>query len=264
MKTFFSLSLLFIPSIIYPQSLPIFMDGRTDDWNIPVPTYIDSENDGNINDFKYFSVTNDEQFLFIKIKITPFLKLTEDNQLSIFIDGDNNSSTGYQVNGIGAELRFNFGTRNGFNYHTNTSITHSSIQFRSLPTVTDTTYEIAIGRQFIPPANGTGTIRIFFTDNSSNGDWMPNSGETFDYNFDETPTEPVVPIELSREDTSLLRVMNWNVLNDGLLDPGREQIFTRILQVINPDVIGFNEMWNSSVSQVQNKLNNILPLQTGN
>jgi len=264
MKTFFSLSLLFIPSIIYPQSLPIFMDGRTDDWNIPVPTYIDSENDCNINDFKYFSVTNDEQFLFIKIKITPFLKLTEDNQLSLFIDGDNNSSTGYQVNGIGAELRFNFGTRNGFNYHTNTSITHSSIQFRSLPTVTDTTYEIAIGRQFIPPANGTGTIRIFFTDNSSNGDWMPNSGETFDYNFDETPTEPVVPIELSREDTSLLRVMNWNVLNDGLLDPGREQIFTRILQVINPDVIGFNEMWNSSVSQVQNKLNNILPLQTGN
>lgn len=252
-----------ISTIIYTQSLPIFLDGRTDDWNVPVPTYYDSENDGNIYDFKYVSVTNDEQFLFIKIKITPFLKLLEDNQIAVFIDGDNNSSTGYQINGIGAELRFNFGTRNGFNYYTNNSITHSGIQFRSLPTVTDTTYEIAIGRQFIPPASGTGTIKIFFIDNSTNGDWMPNSGEAFEYTFDITPTEPLIPIELSREDTSLLRVMNWNTLNDGLLDPNREQNFARVLLAINPDIIAFNEMWNSTTSQIQSKLNTILPLQTG-
>ncbi len=37
--------------------------------------------------------------------------------------------------------------------------------------------------------------------------------------FDETPTEPLIPTEINREDTSFLRVMNWNVLNDGLLDP---------------------------------------------
>lgn len=252
-----------ISTIIYTQSLPIFLDGRTDDWNVPVPTYIDAENDGISYDFKYISVTNDENFLYIKIKITPFLKLLEDNQIAVFIDGDNNSSTGYQINGIGAELRFNFGDRNGFNYYTNNSITHSGIQFRGLPTVTDTTYEIAIGRQHIPPASGTGTIKIFFIDNSTNGDWMPNNGEVFEYTFDETPTEPLIPIELSREDTSLLRVMNWNALNDGLLDPNREQNFARVLQVINPDIIAFNEMWNSTTSQIQSKLNTILPLQTG-
>ncbi|MBE0570237.1 MAG: T9SS type A sorting domain-containing protein, partial [Ignavibacteriaceae bacterium] len=249
--------------IIYTQSLPILLDGKTDDWNVLVPTYYDSENDGSIYDFKYISVTNDEQFLFIKLRISPFLKLLEDNQISVFIDGDNNSTTGYQINGIGAELRFNFGARNGFNYYTNNSITHSSIQFRSLPTVTDTTYEIAIGRQYIPPANGAGTIKLFLIDGASNGDWMPNSGNTFEYTFDETPTEPLIPIELSREDTSLLRVMNWNALNDGLLDPNREQNFARVLQVINPDIIAFNEMWNSTTSQIQSKLNTILPLQTG-
>jgi hypothetical protein len=263
MKIFFATYFLLVPHSIFSQSLPIFLDGRTDDWNISVPTYIDIENDGSIYDFKHFSVTNDEKFLFFRIKITPFLKLVEDNQLLLYIDGDNNSSTGFQINGIGAELRFNFGTRNGFNYFTNTSLTHSSIQFRSFPTVTDTVFEFAIGRQFIPPANGTGTIRIFFVDNSSNGDRMPNNGSTFEFTFDETPTEPLVPIEISREDTSLLRVMNWNVLNDGLLDPNREQNFARVLQAINPDVIGFNEMWNSTVSEVQNKLNNILLLQTG-
>ena len=263
MRNLLIILLFLIFKLIYAQSLPIFLDGRTNDWNESVPTYIDTGNDGNIYDFKYFSVTNDEQFLFIKIKITPFLKLLEDNQISVFIDGDNDNNTGYQINGIGAELRFNFGTRNGFNYYTNNSITHSSIQFRSLPTVTDTTYEIAVGRQHIPPASGTESIKIFFIDNSTNGDWMPSSGEAFEYTFDETPTEPLVPIELSKEDTSLLRVMNWNVLNDGLLDPSREQSFARIFQAINPDIIAFNEMWNSTTSQIQSKLNNILPLQTG-
>ncbi|OGU64028.1 MAG: hypothetical protein A2W30_10195 [Ignavibacteria bacterium RBG_16_36_9] len=259
MKRLFILFLLLFPMILLPQSLPIFLDGRTDDWNVPVPTYIDSENDGSVYDFKYLSVTNDEQFLFIRLKITPFLKLLEDNQLSIFIDGDNNSLTGYEINGIGAELRFNFGARNGFNYYTNTSITHSNIQFRGLPTITDTTYEIAIGKQFIPPINGTGTIRIFLIDGASNGDWMPNSGNTFEYTFDETPTEPLIPTEINREDTSFLRIMDWNVLNDGLLDPSRQLNFSRVLQAIKPDIICFNECFSSSATQVKNAVNQMLP-----
>jgi len=249
-----------VSTIIYTQSLPIFLDGRTNDWNIPVPTYIDSENDGSVYDFKYLSVTNDEQFLFIRLKITPFLKLLEDNQLSIFIDGDNNSSTGFQINGIGAELRFNFGTRDGTRYYNGTTyISHSDIQFRGLPTVTDTVYEIAIGKQFIPPINGTGTIRIFLIDGASNGDWMPNSGNTFEYTFDETPTEPLIPTEINREDTSFLRIMDWNVLNDGLLDPSRQLNFSRVLQAIKPDIICFNECFSSSATQVKNAVNQMLP-----
>lgn len=263
MKLFLLVILCFTSNLALSQSIPIFLDGRTDDWNIPVPTYIDSENDGNIYDFKYFSVTNDEQFLFIKIKITPFIKLFEDNQIAIFIDGDNNSSTGFPINGIGAELRYNLGSRNGFNYQTNNSFSHSAIKFRGLPTVTDTVFEIAIGRQFIPPSNGTNTIKILFADFAANGDRMPDNGDTFEYAFDETPTLPIIPIELAKEDTSLLRIMNWNVYNDGLIDQNRQQYYNRILQAINPDIIAFNEMWNSTVSQVQSRLNSILPLQNG-
>jgi endonuclease/exonuclease/phosphatase family metal-dependent hydrolase len=259
MKNVFTMIIFLFPLIILPQSLPIFLDGRTDDWNIPLPTYIDTENDGNVYDFKYISVTNDEKFLFIRLKLTPFIKLLEDNQLLMYIDGDNNSSTGYQINSIGAELRFNFGTANGYNYFTNSSITHSSIQFRSFPTVTDTTYEIAIGRQYIPPLNGTGTIRFFLIDGATNGDWMPNNGETFNYTFDEAPTETLIPTEISREDTSFLRIINWNVLNDGLLNPGRQANFTRILQAINPDIMCFNEFFGSSAVQVKNAISQMLP-----
>lgn len=259
----FSILILFYTNAV-SQSLPIFLDGRTDDWNLPVPTYNDSENDGNLYDFKYVSVTNDEHFLFFRIKITPLLKLVEYNQLSIYIDGDNNSSTGFFINSIGAELRFDFGERSGINYYNGgAQFTHPDIQFRSMPTVTDTTFEFAIGRQFIPPANGTGTIKLFFIDGDSNGDWMPNSGETFEYTFDDTPTTSLIPTELSREDTSLLRIMNWNVLFDGLLDPQRDDSFERILQAVNPDIICFNEFFNSSATQVKNAIDQMLPLPGG-
>jgi len=252
-----------ISSNALSQSQPIFLDGRTDDWSQLSPTYTDNQNEGGTYDFKYFSAANDENFLYLKIKVTPFLKLLENNLISAYIDGDNNSSTGFQINGIGAELRFGFGSRSGFNYYTNSSANHSSLRFRSLPTVTDTVFEMAIGRQQIPPAGGSGTIKIFFADNSASGDQMPDNGTTFSYTFDNTPTAPLNPVEINREDTTLLRVMNWNTLEDGLTDPPREQSFRRLLQAVKPDVIGFNEMWNSTASEVQTKLNSFLPLQNG-
>ncbi len=263
MKIKLLLLVLFTTCCLYAQSLPIFLDGRFDDWDQQAPAYIDTEGDGNVYDFKSLSVTNDEQFLFIKLVVTPIFKLLEDNNISIFIDGDNNHNTGFQINGIGAELRFDFGQRNGFNYYTNTPIKHADIQFRSLPTVTDSIYEIAIGRQFIPPSNGTGTIRIFFIDNSSGGDWMPNQGETFEYTFDDTPTPPVETIDINREDSLYLRIMNWNVYNDGIVDPQRQQYYQRILQAINPDIIGFNEVFQSTAAQVRNVMNQMLPLPNG-
>jgi endonuclease/exonuclease/phosphatase family metal-dependent hydrolase len=259
---------LFTFNNLFAQSLPIFLDGKTDDWNIPVPIFIDDIGDGNIFDFRYFSVTNDEQFLFIRLNYTPESKLVEDNQLALYIDGDNNIGTGVVVNGIGAELRWDFGFRGG-EFYTNgtTQVGFPEIQYRSLPTVTDTTYEIAVGRNVMPngvdPLFSSSTIKIFFRDNASNGDWMPNSGETFSYTFDDTPTPPVNLIEINREDTTLLRVMNYNILQDGILDPQREQYFTRILQAINADIMCFNENWNTTESQMQNKMNEILPLPGG-
>ncbi|MCZ6702304.1 MAG: T9SS type A sorting domain-containing protein [Ignavibacteria bacterium] len=265
------LLLLFLCTLLtnsFSQSLPILLDGKTDEWNIPVPTYIDDIGDGNIFDFRYFSVTNDEDFLFIRLNLLPENKLVEDNLLTLYIDGDDNSGTGVLVNGIGAELRWDFGFRNGTFYKNGqTFISFPEIQYRSLPTVTDTTYEIAIGRNVLPNGSDqlftSSTIKIFFKDNVINGDWMPNNGEVFEYSFDDTPTPPIDLIEINREDNSYLRIMNYNILFDGLLDPAKEQYFTRILQAIQPDIICFNEFFDSDAIQVQSKINEMLPLPNG-
>ena len=112
MKTAFALIFtICLINISYSQSLPIFLDGKTGDWNIPLPTYVDDVADGNQFDFRYFSVTNDEEFLFIRLHLTPEMKLLENNLLSIYVDGDNNLATGFAVNGIGAELKWDFGIR---------------------------------------------------------------------------------------------------------------------------------------------------------
>lgn len=260
--------ILFYCAELSGQSLPIFLDGRTGDWNVSVPIYTDDDNDGNIFDFKSFSVTNDENFLFIKFILTPEMKLIENNDISVYIDGDNNSATGVSINGIGAELRWDFGFRTGqFFKNGTTDISFPGIQYRNLPTVTDTTYEIAIGRDVKP--NGSDflftsqTIKLLFVDTETSGDWAPNSGETFEYIFDDTPTPLVDLIEINREDTSYLRIMNWNVEWDGLLDPLRENSFERILQAVQPDIICFNEFFNSSADQVRNKINQMLPLPGG-
>ena len=265
--------LLFSPfiliSVLNAQSLPIFLDGKTDDWNVAVPTYVDDEDDGSNYDFKYFAVTNDEEFLFIRLNASPEFKLTENNLISIYIDGDNDSTTGLPVNGIGAELKWDSGARTGVFYKNgSTAISHADIIYRSMPTVTDTVYEIAIGRGAKP--NGTdslftsSTIKIFFRDNSSNGDWMPNNGETFSFTFDSTATPRVNLIEISKEDTSLLRVMDWNVLSDGLTSSSRQQYFARILKAVNPEIICFSECVNSTPQQVKQAMDTILPLANSN
>jgi endonuclease/exonuclease/phosphatase family metal-dependent hydrolase len=113
------------------------------------------------------------------------------------------------------------------------------------------------------PLFSSSSIKIFFRDNDTNGDWMPNNGEVFEYTFDETPTPPVDLIEINKENPAFLRVMNYNVLNDGLTDPVSQVYFTRILQAVQPDIICFNELWNTTAAQVQTLLDNILPLQNG-
>jgi len=261
----FIISLVSLPVISFAQSVPIFLDGKVDDWNVPVPTYTDTEGDGNNYDFKNFAVTNDEEFLFIQLNINPECKLMEDNLLSLYIDGDDDSTTGLLINGLGAELEWDFGFRNGTFYKNgSTVISYPDIIYRSLPTVTDTTYEIAIGRNALP--NGTdslftsSTIKLFFSDNELNGDWMPDSGETFEYTFDESPTPPVDLIRINKEDTTLLRVMDWNVLNDGLTSSSRQQYFARILQAVNPDIICFSECVSSTAEDVKQVMDQILPL----
>ncbi len=70
---------------------------------------------------------------------------------------------------------------------------------------------------------------------------MPNEDQTLIFTFNDIYHEPVELIEINKEDPELLRVMAYNTLGNGLNDNNRIDRFVRIINTINPQIIGFNE-----------------------
>jgi endonuclease/exonuclease/phosphatase family metal-dependent hydrolase len=129
----------------------------------------------------------------------------------------------------------------------------SSVQFRALPSITSDEFEIAIGRHPFGESIFNDTIAIVIKENHSN-DFIPNEGEILTFTFDDTYHEPVELIEINKEDPELLRVMAYNTLNNGLQDIDRIDNFIRIINAINPQIIGFNETGDTSEEDVNDLL----------
>ena len=260
---------MFLSVEISGQALPIVIDGRFDDWQNSEANYTDVYGSGNSINLLNFSVSNDEDFLFIRFSAENEFLLNDYNELFLEIDTDNDSHTGYYINGIGAELRWGFGEREGYFYlyKQSISIYFSDIRFRAMPTVTSPEFEIAIGRDVKPdgvnPLFTNDTIRICFRDNGTNGDIMPDEGEIFSYVFDNNPVTPYQLIDFGKDDPETLRLLSYNVLSDGINDPERIPSFKRIISAINPDIITFNECWETNRYEARDFLNNILPLSGG-
>lgn len=266
MRYFFSVVLFFTCFGLFGQALPISIDGRFDDWQTSNISFSDAAGDGGVLDLISFKVSNDSSNLYILLELSESFRLNTENELYLEIDGDNNASTGYAINGIGAELGWKFGGRYGF-YNTTitTQIEHPSISFVAAPTVTSNIFEIAIARDAQPTGSDflftSDTVKICFVDQSTGGDYMPNQGTTFTYVFDQAVIAPPAPIDLVKADTSYVRLMTFNTLFNGLTDQNRIPAFGRIFQAIQPDIITFNECWDTQYYEAADFLDTYLPLQ---
>lgn len=250
------------------QTLPIAIDGQFNDWTTAAVSFEDGVDAASGNDLLRMSVANDEKYLFIRFEVSQEVVLTDNNDLTLFIDGDNNQLTGKSINGIGAELELRLGDRDGIFYFGNSQWYHdlSDVKFHSLPTFGGKVFEIAIGRSVKPNGSTnlfTGNkIRLYFQ-NGTAGDKMPNTGQTFTYTFSSNPSPVYQPIDLQRLSPDHLRLMTWNVLSDGLLDIVRKPHFQRVLVAIQPDIVTFNECWNMTAAQAVTFMNTALPLGNG-
>ena len=145
-------------------------------------------------------------------------------------------------------------------------ISHSDIGLVAAPTVTSTQFEVAIDR-YAQPVNGKAlfpgdTIGIVFAD-TVGGDLLPDTGMGLTYTFDNTPLPPLPSLSIGRADTGYLRVLTYNVLSDGIFDPWREEYFERILKAVNPDIIGFEEIYDHNAEQTAAQMESILPSAGG-
>lgn len=250
------------------QTLPIAIDGQFGDWTSAASGLEDPGGGGAGIDLLRMAVANDGDYLFIRFELDQEVVLTDGNDLTLFIDGDQNSATGKPINGIGAELELRLGDRDGIFYHGNSTYYHDlgGVGFVGLPSFSAKIFELAIRRDAKPdgvfPVFSGNKARVFIQ-NGLSGDKMPNAGQTFSYTFDTSAAPAYLPISLEKNSPSYLRLMTWNTLADGLLDIVRKASFQRIVHAINPDIITFNECWDMTAAQAKTFMNTALPLASG-
>lgn len=255
----------------HPQSTAITIDEDYSDWIAGLANFSDGIDNGGGIDLIDFTVTNDENWLYIHFSMDTELDLTDDiipHTLWLYLDTDDDPSTGFLAQaGYGAELGLNFKEHFAwFNTpNPDVQVNYADCQIRFLPTVSSKQFEFAINRNAMPDGVtalfNNPTIRILFKE-TNDGDEMPDQGEVFSYTFDETPVEPYVNVELNKINPDLIRVVVYNTWANGLVNAGRVDNFESVVTALSPDIIGFSESGGTDPVAVKNLLDTWLPLGT--
>jgi endonuclease/exonuclease/phosphatase family metal-dependent hydrolase len=246
--------------------MPIQLDGFFDDWAEVQPLHTDPAGDGGTVDFRAVAVANDQDYLYIRFEVTGDVQPDEQQSMDLYLDTDMNAATGTAYGGIGAELVWKFGLRNGTfrPAGTSTTVYHDNIGLMMGPTVSNNQFEVALKRSIIPAGSAVlmpnATVRFLLRDETS-GDLCPNTG-SISYTF--TPGSDVPPtIPLARDSASHLRIASWNILQDGIFDAAKQPAQNRLLDAIDPDVLLFCEVFNHSAAQTKTQLETFLPSGAG-
>ena len=239
---------------------PINIDGQFQDWENVTLAYSDMAGDGMSADFADVKITYDQEFLFIYFSFHNGEYLMQDwNAFHLYIDVDNDSSTGLDYNGIGAELDWTFGQREGVFYSNvgSMGIWQNDLTLRIGPTITSSEFEIAIARNSdIMTLNGSQVLvegRIVIAEAPPNSDIVPNEPGGISFNIGEDTIPLPEPISLERRHEDDIRIVTYNTLWNGILEEDRQPSFQRIFQALDPDVIVLQEHtdWNEIQTIVQ-------------
>lgn len=245
------------------QGQTISIDENFSDWEA-VPTFVNEEPDdaesGDI-DFTGFKITNDDRFIYFYLEVDSEILLQQFHDITLLIDVDDDPETGQAFSGIGYELRYNLGQREGeVNLAGQTVINSYDIGLVSAPTVTSNRFEIKINRD--AEINGTpifnsDSIAILFRSQSAGGDLVPDSPSSHSYTFNHNSYSPT-SYSLEKHDANDLRFMTYNVLRDNLFEAGLKENFERIFKAIQPDIIGLEEVYNHSGEEAANLMQEFL------
>ena len=244
---------------------PITIDGLFDDWAEVDISYSDSQGDGVDADFADIKITYDNDFLFIYFNVHDGEYLMQDwNEFHLYIDADNDTTTGYYINGIGAELDWLFGDRSGSYYIMDgiIDIYQNDLTLRMAPTITNHEFEICISRNSnVLTMDGTQVLvegKVILTDTGQNADQIPDENGGISFSIGEDYIMPPTPITFDKRDETDIRLVTHNVWSSSLLDPNYEVYFQRIYQALDPDIVALQEMYENT-NQLHSLFNDWFP-----
>jgi len=246
---------LLIPAFAAGQSVVI--DGRFTDWDSVAVAQNDPGGDGGSSgiDFTRLRIAHDDARVYIQFDTGAEILLQEDNTLRLYVDTDGSASTGQQIHGMGAELTWSFGEREGqvrydFNLFT---INHAAIGLTPLPTMTSSAFELSIDRDTRIAGQqlfSGDSIHVMLVVGESGGDRIPDLNGGTAYRLDIPGIHPPQPLSLQPPVSGAARLLTWNTLQDGLIDQSRQDAFRRILKAVQPDIMCFQECFDATAGQV--------------
>jgi len=257
---------LLAPAVACADLAPIQIDGYFDDWDALTAVYDDSNDDAGPVDFGRIWVANDQDYLFFRFETEGEVQPDEQQNMRLYIDTDMNASTGTAFNGIGAELMWEFGWKEGTFVDGGTyTVDQYDVGLQMGPTVSNTEFEVAFKRDAVPAGGQSlfsgSNIRFILRDTDS-ADVAPSTG-SITYTF--APGTVATPsLSLARQDPAHIRLTTWNVQGDGLFDGGTaEAAQNRLLDAMDPDILIVNEVWDHTATEVRNKIEQHLPSGAG-
>ena len=235
------------------------VDGVLDEWGAPL--HADAAGDGSPVDLGRLWAASDEGYLYLAFEVGAEVNLQNDNTLALYLDTDDDASTGEPVAGIGAEVRYAFGARSGtatLDGYAPAAIDYRTLGLISAPTVTSSRFEVALRRDAavagVPLFSGP-TVRVALVDGG--GDVLPDApGGVLVPLGSEPPARPAADLGRRSGD---LRVMTYNVLRDGLFQDALIDRFRRLFQAVDPDVVALQEVYAHDASDAASRLNALVP-----
>ena len=236
------------------QSAQIYVDGEGTDWE-SLPVRHTDTGDGTEMGIERLWTAHTDKHLFLRFELTQAVNLQEDNDLTLYLDTDNDTTTGEKNRGLGTELAWTFGERSG--RFGDTEVEHADIGLTSLPTVQSKTFEVALDRSVTPDDSASlfqnDSLRIAL---SSEGDRLPDGKGGVGYVLSDGATTVDAPT-LKQPNETAVRLMSYNAVNNfdrelnSLFIEDRQPSYRRILGGIGPDVIAFQEVYDQSADSVE-------------
>lgn len=244
------------PAPSYPAAIQV--DGADPDWSEVPVRHTDPTGDGDALDFERLWMAHDSERLYLRLEVGAEINLQEGNDLTLYLDSDYDATTGTDVDDMGADLVWTFGERDGRVYANgdDVQIRHADIGLATLPTATSSVFEISIDRSAAPadtPLFRADSLRLVL---SGGGDRIPNSG-SLSYAFSETDLPNWPPPQLERLTDDGVRVLSYNAERDGFFESGRAASYTQILNAVQPDIIGFNELYENDADATRERVESL-------
>ena len=247
----------FNPAFAAPP--PVTIEGLFADWSKRPVTHRDPQGDGDL-DIVRLKLSDEPAWFQFLIESPVDFDLSENNELVLLIDADNDASTGLQAEGIGAEVRFVFGDREGrfysnptSNTQSGTQIWHGDLSLQSGPTVTSSRFEVALSRNATVGGDAvfTGdTMAMVLVDGG--GERVPDVGSIqYVFGLSDPPTPR--DVSLDKERPGDVRTISWNVLRDNPWESEESGKFARMIQAIEPDILNLQEIYDHSPNQTRNR-----------